>query len=527
VTVNQSTRQGSADAGGLEEVRHYLDIIRRRRSVVILVTMGFFVCAAVVAYRLPNIYRSETVILVDAQQVPSSYVPTTVSTPIQDRLSTIQQQVMSPTRLKRMIDKLNLFPDLRGKETDEAIIQKLQKSTSVEVGGRFSSFKIAYQGANPKQASEIANELAATFIEENLKARQQQFVGTAEFLENELQDTKSQLEAREQQLRSYKSNYVMDLPESKQFHMEALNNLRSQLEASQDRVRRAQQDKMMLQSMMSTNAPTVDLDGGTGPAATVSPLQTQIEKLESRLAELRVRYGPNFPDVRKAQADLDVLKKKEETEKTQVRTLVPVETAPASTSKRNPVVEAQIQKLNQEIDEQTKVQGPLQQQIDFHVSKLERVPVFEQQIAGLMRDYDSLRSHYQNLLDKKLSAQMASELEARQKGERFTILDPAPVPNQPFGPNRVLISLAGLVVGFFGGIGLAIGIEMMDLSVRSEHEAAHLLGVPVLAGIPQMYTETQRRFRMVRFASATVLTACLSSGLGLLISFATRKLGIF
>jgi polysaccharide biosynthesis transport protein len=309
--------------------------------------------------------------------------------------------------------------------------------------------------------------------------------------------------------------------------MEALNNLRSQLEASQDRVRRAQQDKMMLQSMMSTNAPTVDLDGGAGASTTVSPMQSQIQKLESHLAELRVRYGPNFPDVRKAQADLDRLKKKEATEKVQAPPLALVETASPSTGKRNPVIEAQIQKLNQDIDEQTKLQSPLQQQIDFHVSKLERVPIFEQQIASLMRDYDSLRSHYQNLLDKKLSAQMASELEARQKGERFTILDPAPIPYQPFGPNRVLISLAGLVVGLLGGIGLAVMAEMMDQSVRSEHEAAHLLGVPVLAGIPQTYTKVQIWSRKIRFTLAAITTVCFSSGLGVLISVVKRKMGLY
>jgi uncharacterized protein involved in exopolysaccharide biosynthesis len=306
-----------------------------------------------------------------------------------------------------------------------------------------------------------------------------------------------------------------------------LNNLRSQVEASQDRVRRAQQDKMMLQSMMSTNTPTVDLDGGEGASATLSPLQTQIQKLESHLAELRVRYGPNFPDVRKAQADLDRLKKKEATQKAQAPELAPIETAQPATVKRNPVIEAQLQKLNQEIEEQTKLQGPLQQQIEFHVSKLERVPVFEQQIAGLMRDYDSLRSHYQNLLDKKMSAQMASELEARQKGERFTILDPAPVPNQSVGPNRLLISLAGLIGGLLGGIGLAIGAEMMDQSVRTEHEAANLLGIPVLAGIPQMYTAVEMRLRRIRFALALILTASLSCGLGLLISVVTRKIGMF
>ena len=138
------------------------------------------------------------------------------------------------------------------------------------------------------------------------------------------------------------------------------------------------------------------------------------------------------------------------------------------------MIDAQLAKLNQEIDEQTKLQGPLQQQIDFHVAKLERVPIFEQQIAGLMRDYDSLRSHYQSLLDKKLSAQMASELETRQKGERFVILDSAPIPDRPFGPNRVLIGLAGLVLGLLGGAALAIAIEMMDIPLKPSQSQSTL-----------------------------------------------------
>src|SRR5215470_2632451 len=177
---------------------------------------------------------------------------------------------MSPTRLKSMIDKLGLFPEVRGKVSDELLVSKLQKSTSVEVGNHFSSFRIGYEGEDPKQTAVIANELAATFITENLKVRQQQFSGTAEFLDNELQDTKSKLEEREHQLQSVKASNVMDLPESKGFHLEALNNLRAQLAASQDHVRQAQQDKIMLQSMVSSSAPTVDLDGGT----TATPSRT-------------------------------------------------------------------------------------------------------------------------------------------------------------------------------------------------------------------------------------------------------------
>jgi succinoglycan biosynthesis transport protein ExoP len=525
VSATQPALPGSLDRGGVEELHHYLDIIRRRKAVVILVTIGFFCCAAVIARRLPDVYRSQTVILVDAQQVPSSYVQSTVSTSLQDRLSTIQQQVMSPTRLKNMIEKNGLFPGLRGKVSEDALIQKIQKSTSVEVAGHFSSFMIAYQGDSPKEVSEIANQLADTFITENVEARQKEFYGTAEFLDNELQETKSQLESKEKQLQAIKSSNLNDLPESKQFHLEALNNLRTQLAASEDRVRQAKQDKIMIESMMNTNHPTVDVDGGSATSA--SPYASQIAKLESHLAELRSQYGPNFPDVRKAQADLDRLKKKEAANKTEAPAPVQVEAVAPSPSTKNPVIAAQLEKLNQEIDEQTKLQDPLQQQIDFHVSKLARVPIFEQQIAGLMRDYDSLRSHYQSLLDKKLSAQMASELEIRQKGERFVILDPAPVPGRPFGPNRVLIAFAGLMMGLVGGVGLAIAIEMMNQTVRSEHEATELLGLPVLAGVPQMYTAAQVRSRRIAFVMKAILTASFASGLGVLISVVTRKVGLF
>jgi hypothetical protein len=143
-----------------------------------------------------------------------------------------------------------------------------------------------------------------------------------------------------------------------------------------------------------------------------------------------------------------------------------------------------------------------------------------------MRDYDSLRTHYQSLLDKKLSAQMATELESRQKGERFLILDRASVPERPSGPNRVAICFGGLVLGLLGGVGLAIILEMMDQSVRSEHEANQLFGVPVVAGIPEMYTEAQTRSRSARFAVSAVGIAVLSGTLGALILAVTRKIGL-
>jgi succinoglycan biosynthesis transport protein ExoP len=517
---------GHADHGSID-FRRYLEVGRRRLAWIILPALGIFFCTVVVARRLPDVFRSETVILVDAQQVPAAYVASTVSSTIQDRLTTIQQQVMSPTRLEKMIEKLNLYPNLRGHVSDETLVKKIQKATLIDVvnpgGGRLSSFKLGFESESPAEASKVANELALTFIDENNKARQAQFRGTAEFLDKELQDAKKDLDAKDHQIEVITSSSVLDLPESKQFHIEALNNLKMQLTASQDRVNRAQQNKVMLESMMNTNAPTVDLDAGGG-GANVSPLQAQIQKAEAHLSELQARYGPSFPDVQKAQAELERLKKKGADE--EAHSEAPQQAEVPVKGRKNPVVEGQLQKLNQEIEEQTKLQADLQKQVDFHVSKLEREPVFEQQIAGLTRDRDSLRAHYQNLLDKKLAAQMASELEDTQKGERFVVLDAAPVPQHPYGPNRILISVAGLFGGLLGGIGLAIFAEMNDASVRSESEVTQLLGMRVLTGMPLIRTAAQVRSQIMLLAGASILTVAGSAGLGLVISKLAGRIGL-
>jgi succinoglycan biosynthesis transport protein ExoP len=517
VAAQGTTQTETTKARGFD-LRHYIEMARRRIAWVVLPAIGVFLCTVVVARRLPDVYRSETVILVDAQQVPANIVASTVSSTIQDRLATIQQQVMSPSRLKRMIDKLGLYPQLRGQVSTETLVHRIQKATLIDVAlpadKRLSSFKISFESESPVDASRVANELAATFMAENLKARESQFVGTAEFLENELQDTKKELEAKERELQAVKTTNILDLPEAKQIHIEALNNLRMQMTASQDRVNRAQQDKMILQSMMSTTAPTVDLDAGGGP--NVNPYQAQIQKQEAHLSELQARYGPSFPDVRKAQAELERLKKKAADAEAQMAAAPQAD--PIIPKKRNPVIEGQLQKLGQEIEDQLKLQADLQQQVNFHTAKLERVPVFEQRISSLMRDYDSLKIHYQALLDKRMNAQMASELEEHQKAEKFVVLDPAPIPEKPYGPNRALISLAGLLGGLFAGFGLMLVAETNDDSVRSEAEASKLLGLPVLAEIPQMEAAAQVRNRMLVFAGSILLTAAGSAGLGLLIS---------
>ena len=523
MTSEQRLKSGNSERFGSESIREYLAICKRRKWWIFVTTVAVFFCVAGAVWRLGNVYRAETVIMVDPQQVPDRFVASTVTTTIADRLSTIQQQVLSPTRLSKLIDSMGLYPEMRGRVSEQAIVSMMQKATTVEVVTpgvqRLSAFTIAYRGKDPVEVARVTNQIADMFIQDNVEARAKEAEGTADFLESQLQDTKRQMDEKNAQLQAVRSRFVLNLPEAKEYHLQALTTLRNQLEASQERVREDQQQKVMLQSMEAsvTNAPTVNLDSGMDPDMQTSPDKLQLRKLQSSLSALRARYGPNFPDVRKEQAEIDQLTAKiAEEEKTGTDQPALAQAPPIKI--KNPVVDAQIHKIDDEIQEQLQLQPQLQAQINEHTATLEQVPVFEQQISGLTQDYDSLHTQYQSLLDKKLAAQMANALETRQKGERFIVLDPAVPPEKPYGPNRIVILLAGLLAGLAGGIGLAIAIDNQDESIRSIGQASRVLGKPVLAGIPFIASQAQIRRDTMRAFACLVGTAACSVLMGLLIS---------
>lgn len=512
-----------AESLGGFQLRDYFDIARRRKWWILISATAVFVATTVAMLRSPDIYRSETVIIVDPQKVSDGFVQSSVNSNVSDRLTTIRQLAMSPSRLKSIIGKLGLYPELTSQGITDGVVRRMQKNISVEVvdygAQRTSSFRVSFTSRNPNQAAAVANELGGMIIEDNLRARTKAFSGAEEFLDSQLQETKKQLEDKESEVQRIKTQYLMYLPESKQFHLEALNSLRNQLRASQDRVNQDKQERVYLQSTLTNGAPpTVDLDATS--MRNSSPYESAIQKEEAHLAELQARYGPEYPDVRKVQNQIAELRKKAAQEAKEQPAPQPED--PARLAERakhnNPVVQAQLTKLDQEIEEETKRQKDIEPQITEHMGKLEHEPVFEQQISGLMRDYDTLSGLYNRLLDRKLSAQMALELENSQQGEKFVILDRASVPQGPAGPNRLLFSIAGLIGGLVGGMGLAMMVEMTDESVRTEREAAEILGKPVLAGVPLILTPNQRFNNLLRSFLALAGTAVAAGIIGALLS---------
>ena len=245
---------------------HYLRLIVHRKWLV----LGTFVLVAagtlIVSSRLPDIFASSTLILVDPQKVPESYVKATVTGDLRNRLGTLKQQILSATRLQKIIDTLNLYPAERKTMAREDVIAMMQKDVEVSIvsdyGGSqdLQAFRIGYSGRDARQVAQVANDLATLFMDENLKAREQQAAGTTEFLQNQLQETKKILESLESKLKDFKLKHLGEMPEQQSANLQILGQLQSQLQLEGEALARVEQQKSTLQVLMPQSAP----GGGSG-----------------------------------------------------------------------------------------------------------------------------------------------------------------------------------------------------------------------------------------------------------------------
>jgi uncharacterized protein involved in exopolysaccharide biosynthesis len=327
------------------------------------------------------------------------------------------------------------------------------------------------------------------FIEQNIRDREQQVLGTADFLGKEVQEAKQDLDKKEQEISKLKTSHMADMPESQTVHVQALSSLQLDMRGEIEAAARSQQQITYLQTMVQQSRPVVNLDNSNPKAAEEFELQQQLAAVQGEISELRVRYGPQHPDVLAKQADA----KKIQDKIAALKNSPEAKRAAPPPRPTNPVLEAQIAASQQELQIHLQRQNEIKSQIAYHENKLARIPVVEQQIASVMRDYQSAQEQYKRLLDRKFSADMSSDLESRQKGERFVVLDPAQVPVKPVSPNRPLIDTIGAILGALLALGLAFVLEIFDGSVKVEGELKEKMQMQILGEVPWLSTPQQKR----------------------------------
>jgi polysaccharide chain length determinant protein (PEP-CTERM system associated) len=469
-----------------------------------ILAIAFLICSAgavVYAKRLPNEYRSETVIMLVPQRIPDSYVKTTVTGKIEDRLVTLREQILSRSRLERIVLDLDLYPELRRRVPMEDVIQRMRGDIDITLEVK-ESFRVSYIARDARTAQRVAERLAALFIEENLKDRENLAEETNQFLDSQLEDAKRRLIEHEKKLEDYRRRFAGQLPTQAPANLQAIQSAQSQLQALGESVDRDRDRRLLLERQLNdlqTPDPVMPIVAapavpGQEPPVPTESFAQQLETAQARLRALLLRDTPDHPDVKMMQRTIRDLQAKLDQEHAQApkETEKPMTPAEAQRQKRIRDLTAQIADIDRDLKDKQDQDRQLRQTILGYQSKVDAVPTRESELVELTRDYTTLQSTYQSLLSKREESKIAANLERRNIGEQFRVLDQARVPENPFRPQRRLIALSGAGAGLIVGLAIVGFLEYRDTSFKNEDEVVRLLSVPVLAVVPVMISPLEK-----------------------------------
>ena len=520
-TAYDETAKGPGLAGLLE-------IVRRRRTLAVLPFLFVLTAAVSLAVFLPSLWTAKSLVLVNRQQIPERYVTPTVQADLEARLLTLSQDILTPSRLRKIAQDYGLYRNAR---SDDQLVERMRKDIRLEVmddkdrgrrENRSLLFTISYTAPNPVVAADVTNTLSSLYIEENDKAREKQAVGTSTFLEAQLRDLRDRLVAQERKITDYKEKYLGELPEQKDVNLRTLERLQAQLQLAHENNRRASERKQMITNSLgefdTTNGGVTSAGGfDVRPADSAA---ARLNLLKQELAMMETRYSVKYPDVAQLREQIRVLEAKVEAEKAQAaQTAALPKAASKGRELRQVPQNAYVQSLMSQLDQATietktsaEEMAAINRQIAIYQRRLENTPRREQELAVLTREYDTGREQFRSLQTKRGEADMAAELEQKQQGESFRVIEPARLPERPTGPNRFRLLLVGLALAL-GASGAAVVLaEQVDTSFRRVDEVRSVLPMPVLSAIPRITTEQDRTrmLRQRRWATAAVAVGLLA-----------------
>jgi polysaccharide biosynthesis transport protein len=513
-----------------QDIAHYLDIARRRYTQFLLPMVAGFLAVWGASWVLKPRYKSTTVILVEQPSMPKNYVLPNVSEDMQEQLASVSQQIMSRARLLALADEYHLYP-VGTPMTPDQRVAAMSKNIDVQLvhgdnGGNITAFSISYIADNPGLARQITRELANTVISQNLEVRQKESQATTTFLDQQLQIASQNLAEQEAKVKAYEAMHEGSLPSQQPSNLQILSGLQQQLQSEQDALNSAIQQRAYYQTLIEQyRAFRGPIKTADGTSVDVSVLNQTLEKERAQLADLRSRYTDDFPDVQalthqiaRTEKERDRALAAERAARTKNSNAVAAADTLTDPTQSGPLVQlqGQLQANQLEIANRQQAITQLKARIDQYQGRLGAGPASEEEMADLNRGYEQSQQNYNDLLKKRDDSQMATSMEEMQRGERFSVLEPASLPWQPDFPNRLKFCAIGLVAGIFLGIVSVALFEFVDDRLYGDKEIKALLPIAVISEIPEITSEADaanvRRRKYLGWATAaTVVMVILAS----------------
>jgi polysaccharide chain length determinant protein (PEP-CTERM system associated) len=483
-------------------LQDYTTILKRRWWIIAIPAIIFPIIGFGITFLVQPEYISQTLVLVEQQKVPESYVKAVVTEDLNGRLATMKEQILSRSRLQPIIERFNLFAnsklsmddriDLTRKNIGIAPIQSEIARTNGLPG-----FYISFKASDPRTAQLVCGEIQSLFVSENLSDRAASAAGTTDFLKAQEADAKAKLDEQDEKLRKFQQTYVGKLPGAESSNINMLTTLNTQLDATTQALTRLEQNKSYLESMAALQQQ--NQTSPTGEHGTPQARETEMQQLQAQEADLTSRYTDDYPDV------VSVRRKIRELRDQMAKAPAPVATPTASTPKLADSLGAlqlrtQLRSMDQEIAMKKRDQASIQTQLHLYQERVASSPEVEEEYKSITRDNQTAQAFYDELRSKIQTAKMAVDLEKRQQGEQFRVMDEPNLPESPSSPKRPVYVAGGLAAGLFLGLLIVGSLEYLDTAVRSERDIWAFTKLPTLGvigfnGQPEPVTSRRRWFR--------------------------------
>jgi polysaccharide chain length determinant protein (PEP-CTERM system associated) len=469
-----------------QQIKGILNVLLRRKFFIYI--CAFFAVVLGLGYYLqaPKIYRSSSLIMYQQRINPSEMSPDLLR--FTEIISNVSQQITSRTSLENLIKQFGLYPNERARLPMEDVIDKMRKKITIKPSRNSDIFEVSFQGPSPRTVLLVTNALAAKFIEENIRLREETVSETSMYIKDELNMAKQKINKIETAMREYRLKYYNEMPERLSTNISRLNALQTQYQNYQNNMQDFERTKVLIQEQISIRKEILSQIGGSIERVSTPE---QLKNLRLQLENLQTRYTDKHPDVKKlksliASLEQDLTEKNAEADPETDGNDIEVRDAQIFQMQQQlDTIEYNMERLNSEKEETRK-------QIELHKKWIAATPYREAEWSDLTRDYSQLSSHYQNLVAKNIQAESAESLERRQKGSQFKIIDPASFPQNPFYPNFIYIMLMALGIGLGTGVALSLFLEFLDTSFRDAHDLENFLNLPVACSVPVIRTKNEK-----------------------------------
>ncbi len=546
-----------------KNLQDYIAAFKRRRAQITATFVVIFGIGLIVALALPPTYRSAATILIEEQQIPAELVQSTVTSYASQRIQTISQRVMTRSNLMEIIDKYGLYTKERQRDTTEEVLFEMRKDIQLDMisadvvdprTGRpmaaTIAFSLSFQGEQPEQVQKVANELTTLYLQENIKTRASKAQETLTFLTDESKRLSQQISNLEKKLADFKAAHADSLPDLQPLLQQQIERADRDLSDTATQLRSLEDRKFYLQGQLgqldpygqdvntspgarlkalrtqyasmvsrySANHPDVirlkneihSLEQETGEVNTRDSILEQIAALKTELASVREKYSQEHPDVVRLNREIAALE----------ASLAKAPTGSSTDKQRSPdnpayvTLQAQLNSTENEIRSLQSKRSELEKKSSEYEQRLTDMPLVEGEYRNITRDLQNATTQFQEINAKQMQAQVAQQLETESKGERFTLIEPPILPEEPIKPNRPAIVFLSLILALGAGLGYAAVAESLDSTVRGAKGVLATLQVAPLAVIPYLAsdreTAAQRKHRrMVVYGAIAVVVAAV------------------